>query len=194
MKDGSLEKILHEYRLVVFVCEGKNEESLLQWMYDEKVLCVKEEYCDFDHMRSSRTKQGKKELLELYRTFDPDGKVAIVYVVDSEQEQWNLKGIDREKFDLIRIVTSPEIEILLTYLNVDIRKAWEKSAKKDSRHPSAFVSEYFCKHGGYSNIKGGNDFKRIIGTINKLRQVAEEHKRCKHKSSDSWYYLYDLFP
>lgn len=177
------------YSRIVFVCEGTNEEAVIRWMLETGCLCIEGNQCDFDHLRSARTKKGKKDLIQnclKYDMGDNSRKIGIVYILDSKAEKWTLRGIAAERIDIVRVITSPEIEVLLTFKDLAIQRAWAKECKSDSRHPSIFVEQYFS----IDNIKNGKNFCEAFGTIDSLRQAAQSYKTQKHPKE---YCLFDLF-
>lgn len=196
---GFSEFIQTNYSNVFFVCEGQNEEAVLRWIIDEDRLCLPEEICDFDYLRKARTRNSKKELIKNCMEYGYNGRIAIIYLLDSCSEKWNLDKFESQRIDIIRILTPPEIEILLAIMNPQIEHGWNKYQKDtgDHAHPSIFCEGYFknlLKMRHIKNVKAKGAMETILGDIDELERVARMFKsRGGLKGQKNAWYLADLF-
>lgn len=174
-----------EYAYVFFVCEGKNEETVLNWVHDTGNLSISNDTCSLDYTRKARTKRGKRSLIQRCLEHDYGGKVAIVYLLDSKQEQWRLTVEESKRIDILMIYTSPEIEYLLVLMNSDIEQEWQKQHRQNKRlKVSEFCEGYF---GG--EIKNGQKF---IDQFSSFQQFIESCEEYKSRNNDQEFFLRDI--
>lgn len=124
-------------------------------------------------------------------SMDYGGQVAVVYICDSHSENWSVgKDCMGNEIPVIKIVTSPEIEILLVYKEKSIQK-W-KNARAGNRqlHVSSF-----CRQILKMDVKNGENFIEQFSSIEDFKNICAEYKKNtfssghKMKNEMTWYDL-----
>lgn len=168
--------ILDKYAYVYFVCEGTNEEAIVKWLHQEHWFSLDNSHYSIE-FRRCRASKGKEILRKRCFELDYGGPVAVAYLCDSLRENWKLKpNILKQEIPIIRVLTPPEIEILLTFINEKVESEWNKAYRRNRKlHPSEFCREYFkC------NIKNGNNFIEQFGDIETFIDACKKYKS-QHK-------------
>lgn len=184
-KQEGVINLLSRYSYVYFVCEGKNEEAVLKWICNQKRLCIGSLSYSLEYCRSGRTQRGRKELVRSCLQLDYDGPVAIVYLCDSRTEEWNLgRNVMGDEIPVIKILTPPEIEILLILSNCDAEQEWKRRNRTNRQlKPSSFCQEFFrC------DIKNGDNFINNFIDFQKFIESCREYKS-RHPEQNC---IYDL--
>lgn len=180
--------VLSEYSYMYIVCEGTNEEEVINWILENDSFVIDSFKVNMDHARARSKKSSEAMVLEITQ-YDYDGKVAVLYVHDSEKEKWHgfLNRTCHNELlnchiDVIDIITAPEIEVLLIYSNIDSFKKWSKGSKEK---PSVFCKQYFkC-----NDIKTKGKFLELFPSFESFVSACKKYKSCNRKNSLT---IYDL--
>ncbi len=179
---------LSEYSYCFIVCEGTNEEAAVNWILENNSFAIDQSKVNMDYCRA-RTKSSSEEMIADITTYDYDGKVAILYVHDSKNEKWHgiiskscAKELKDHNFEVIDVITAPEIEIICFILDEKLYKKWNKATKKK---PSDFLRENTrCK-----NIKQKGAFRTFFASFDDFVCACKKYKQ-NHNSN--FYTLFDL--
>ena len=151
---------LDPYSYLFFVCEGKNEEAIIKWLADADAINFPKEQYSLDFCRA-RTRSTRSKIRNAVTQYDYGGQVAVVYICDSHSENWSVgKDCMGNEIPVIKIVTSPEIEILLVYKEKSIQK-W-KNARAGNRQ---FHVSSFCRQILKMDVKNGENFIEQFSSI-----------------------------
>lgn len=165
--------VFENYAFVYFVCEGKNEEATLRWIHENHKIAVNKEKYSLDFLRT-RGKRSWEELRKRCFEYDYGGNVAIFYLLDSKsEERKSLKSkYSPKEIPVIKVLTPPEIEILLILSNPMAEQAWHNASRKNRQlKPSEFCKSYFnC------NIKNGDNFIRGFGSFSAFEYACKRYK------------------
>lgn len=176
--------IFSNYAYVFFVCEGKNEEAALRWIHENHKIGF--ETYSLDFLRTRGRKSWDKLRDQCFQ-YDYGGDVAIFYLLDSkreERENLRSKYTGRE-IPVIKILTPPEIEILLILANPETEREWEKASRKNRQlKPSEFCRQYY-----QCDIKNGDNFINAFDSFEQFVLACKTYKS-RHKKQ---YCIYDIF-
>ncbi|WP_455788478.1 hypothetical protein [Acidaminococcus fermentans] len=179
---------LDQFSYLFFVCEGKNEEAIVKWLAEADAIDFPKKQYSLDFCRA-RTKSTRPKILRAATQFDYGGPVAIIYVCDSHGEKWSVgKDCMGNEIPVIKIVTSPEIEILLVHKAHCIEKWKSARAKNPKLHVSAF-----CKQMFKMDVKNGENFVQQFSSVKDFKKICLEYKSAsdsrKFKNELTWYDL-----
>lgn len=179
---------LSEYAYIYVVCEGTNEEEVINWILENDSFVIDSCKVDMDYARA-RTKNSSEHMVHEITQYDYDGKVAVLYVHDSEKEKWH--GLLNKKcyqelldghIEVIDIISAPEIEVIYIYSNEELLKKWIKGSKEK---PSIFCKQYLkC-----NNIKNKGKFIELFSSFDSFVSACKKYKSSNSKKSLT---LYDL--
>lgn len=156
---------LDQYSYLFFVCEGKNEEAIVKWLAEADAIDFPKKQYSLDFCRA-RTKSTRPKILRAATQFDYGGPVAIIYVCDSHGEKWSVgKDCMGNEIPVIKIVTSPEIEILLVHKAHCIEKWKSARAKNPKLHVSAFCRQMFKM-----DVKNGENFVQQFSSVKDFKK------------------------
>ena len=177
--------IFKDYAFVYFVCEGKNEEAVLRWIHENHKIALDEEKYSLEFLRT-RGKKSWEELRKQCFEYSYDGDVAIFYLLDSKNEKRkSLKSkYTSKEIPVIKVLTPPEIEILLILTDSMVEREWRRASRKNRQlKPSEFCRSYFeC------DIKNGDNFINKFGSFENFEQACK-----RYTSSHSWQLcIYDI--
>lgn len=79
---------LSEYAYMYIVCEGTNEEEVINWILESDFFVIDSLNVSMDYSRA-RSKKSSEEMVHEITQYDCDGKVAVLYVHDSAKEKWH---------------------------------------------------------------------------------------------------------
>lgn len=139
---------LGEY--VACICEGAAEKAIIDILLDNDLLIFSREKMLEEEIL--RCREGKKfEQKYLRKSFN--GKISVIRVLDSRNENFKIGKAYQHKVDIIDIITAPEIEMLIIFAENKYTQ-FMKTGKKpsdfctqDLRMPNVkkyeFVYEYF---------------------------------------------------
>lgn len=169
--------ILEKYAYVFFVCEGKNEEAVFRLLEENGKIDVKSDSYSTAFLRT-RSHQGWEKLRSQCFEYDYGGDVAVVYLLDSKNEKRELlkSKVNKKIIPVIKVLTPPEIEILLILAHPDVEKAWERASRQNRQlKPSEFCKAYYkC------DIKNGDNFISKFESFDLFLKACKEYKT-RHK-------------
>jgi hypothetical protein len=180
--------VLSEYSYMYIVCEGTNEEEVINWILENNFFVIDSFKVNTDYSRA-RSKKSSEEMVHEITQYDYDGKVAVLYVHDSAKEKWHgliNRACNNEllnsHIDVIDIITAPEIEVLYIYSNDELLKKWNKGSKVK---PSIFCKQYLkC-----NDIKNKGKFLEKFPSFEIFVSACKKYKSCNKKNSLT---IYDL--
>ena len=100
-------------RYIACICEGGAERAILDLLLDNHKLIFERK--DLLEEEVLRCRSGK-EFEERYLRKGFESKITVLRVLDSHSEGFRLSPAYGQKVDVIKVVTSPEIEMLLILL------------------------------------------------------------------------------
>lgn len=101
---------LGEY--VACICEGAAEKAIIDILLDNDLLIFSRE--KMLEEKILRCREGKKfEQKYLRKSFN--GKISVIRVLDSRNENFKIGKAYQHKVDIIDIITAPEIEMLIIF-------------------------------------------------------------------------------
>ena len=106
--------IFDDYSFIYFICEGTNEEEVLNWTIREDALNIDKENYSTDWSRVKGSK-GKEKLIDEILTINHEekdkNKVAVLFIHDRKTDEW-LNKSEIKKFskyaDIITIKTKED--------------------------------------------------------------------------------------
>lgn len=172
-------------KFIIFLCEGTNEESIINFFHNNNMMYLDSNKYRLDLLRKGRGKSIKNNI-EPELELDYGYSVAIVYILDSIKEKIKLnKCINAEIYYLL---TPPEFEIL--YI---IKNNWLDEYNKNKIKPSLFCK----KKNNKINFKNKDAFTCHLNDKKELKDVLYNYKIYQSKKSDvaankNCFYLYDI--
>lgn len=101
---------LGEY--VACICEGAAEEAIMNILLENDLLIFSRE--KIIEEKVIRCRDGKKfEKEYLRKSFN--GKISVIRILDSRNENFKIGKAYQHKVDIIDIITAPEIEMLIIF-------------------------------------------------------------------------------
>ena len=163
------------------MCEGTNEETLINLLLDKNKL--KFSRSDLIGLKPYHARQLTHPVIttELKHY---NGPTTILRIGDSQKIPKDLQRIVSKK-NVIKYCTKPEIEILFI-INENVLKDYQKSKMP----PSKYIKNYFHLK-GINYTKSNEFFKEYYKNIQDLINNLEEYKHLKKHSKDELY-LVDL--
>lgn len=176
--------ILAKYAFVYFVCEGKNEEAVLRWIVEKNCLELNAGQYSFDFIRARGSKSWKALEQNCFE-YEYDGEIAIVYLLDSKSEKRNcLKSKTGKQVPVIKVLTPPEIEILLILAYPEAEREWNRQyRRKRQLKPSEFCRQYY-----QCDIKNGDNFINAFESFEQFVSACQVYKS-RHANQ---YCIYDI--
>jgi len=178
---AKLKKVLKNSKILC-LCEGSSEEGIMNLLIDNDELIFKKEQLIQKkvHRRISVRKVEKKFL-----GYDYGENLVILRIIDSANEQFNLKKVYKEnpKIKVETCLTTPEIEILII-VNEDFLDEYYKV--KSKKKPSEFCKQKFKMN---DVKKSGVIIEYFENNSKKLIEVIKIYNR---KFPSGSYGLYDL--
>ena len=96
--------------IVACICEGGAESAIIDMLVDaDKLIFSREEMLNEEVIRCRNGKEFERRYLR--KGFE--SKITILRVLDSHSEGFRMSPAYKHKVDIIKVVTSPEIEMLL---------------------------------------------------------------------------------
>lgn len=166
---------LDEY--VACMYEGEAERAILDILLDnDKLIFTREELLEEEPIARCTVKDFERRYLR--KSFQ--GKISLLRVIDSRNEQFNLSKAYKDKVNLITIITAPEIEMLII-LAEDRLKDFIKyeNKRKHENKPSTFCKEILKYHDvkSYEFITDYfSDVELLLGTIKEYKRVSKIKK------------------
>ena len=168
---------LDEYDFFWLTCEGTNESEAINWIIEEGRFIIPKNLYITEFLRKLRSKCKREYFLdhEIVK-YNIKKKVGIIYIHDSQNENWNVSMRYQEKMalkgiEVINVITRPEIEVLAIHSNSKWYSKWNKGTKSK---PSDFLKPLVA-----FNIKQAGNFAKLFN--NDFELFVESCK--KYKSS-----------
>lgn len=156
--------------IVACICEGGAETAIICMLVDNDLLIfTREQMLNEDVIRC----RSAKEFEQRYLRKDFENKITVLRVLDSHSEGFRLSPAYEQKVDVIKVVTSPEIEMLLILAEGKYDAYVKKSS---SMSPSSFCKQVLKMKG---NIKSQEYVRNYFSDINLLIETIQEYKRIK---------------
>lgn len=168
--------------IVACICEGGAETAIIDMLVDnDRLIFTRGQMLNEDVIRC----RSGKEFEQRYLRKGFESKITVLRVLDSHSEGFRLGPAYEHKVDVIKVVTSPEIEMLL----ILAEGKYEEYMKKSSfMSPSTFCKQELKMKG---NIKSQDYIRNYFSDINMLIGMIREYKRIKTLKRDE-IYLADL--
>ena len=168
--------------IVACICEGGAETAIIDMLVDNDLLIFTR-----DHMLNEDVIRCRsaKEFEQRYLRKGFESKITVLRILDSHSEGFRLSPAYEQKVDVIKVVTSPEIEMLLILAE---GKYNDYIKKASFMSPSTFCKQELKKKG---NIKSQEYVRNYFSDINILISAIREYKRIK-KLKKGEVYLADL--
>lgn len=150
---------------VACICEGSSEQAIIELLLDSnKLRFSKEQLLEEEIIRV----RGAKNFEKRYLRKGFSGKITVLRILDSRNENFKLSKAYVDKVAVIDVITAPEIEMLVIF-NEDKYSDFKKSKMKPSE---------FCKTNlKLKNVKNYNFVKDYFSDIDKLLKSIDEYRR-----------------
>ena len=156
--------------IVACICEGGTESAIIDMLVDaDKLIFSREEMLNEEVIRCRNGKEFERRYLR--KGFE--SKITILRVLDSHSEGFRLSPAYKHKVDIIKVVTSPEIEMLLILAEGKYDEYMKKSSVMS---PSIFCKQVLKLKG---NIKSQAYIKNYFSDIDFLIRTIREYKRVR---------------
>ena len=168
--------------LIACICEGGAESAIIDMLVDDDRLVFSRERMLNEEV--IRCRDGKTfEQRYLRKGFESE--ITILRVLDSHSEGFRLSPAYKHKVDVIKVVTSPEIEMLLILAEGKYNEYLKRSS---TMSPSAFCKQVLKLKG---NIKSRDFVQKYFADIDMLINTIQEYKRVRSLKKGE-VYLADL--
>ena len=155
-------------KYIACICEGSAEEAIMDILLDHDLLIFSRE--DLLEERVLRSRSAKK-FEERYLRKGFSAPISVVRILDSRRENFTLSKAYAHKVDVIKVITAPEIEMLI----IHTEKAYDKF-KRTQKKPSEFCKTEFHM----TNVKAYafvrhyfTDAQSLVDAILEYRRVAK---------------------
>lgn len=156
--------------IVACICEGGAETAIIDMLAEnDKLIFAKEQMLNEDVIRS----RSGKEFEQRYLRKGFESKITILRILDSHSEGFRLSPAYRDKVDVIKVVTAPEIEMLLILAEGKYKEYMKKSS---TMSPSDYCKQVLKMKG---NIKSQKFIRDYFSDIDKLIETIREYKRLR---------------
>ncbi len=163
-------------KYIALICEGASENAVMDILLDNEMLVFKRN--DLIEEEVIRSRDGKK-FEERYLRKGFDGKITILRILDSRNENFKISKAYADKVEVINVITAPEIEMLIIF-NEGKYKEYKKSGKK----PSVFCKENLkmpkVKH--YDFVRGyfsnADIILKSIRMYQRVSKIKKANIRC----------------
>ena len=173
--------------LNAILCEGAAEQAILEILLENDVLTIKKESLFEEKVFRER---GAESFFKKYMRVDLNEKVMIYRILDSKNENFKIKNKIKKdfqgKYEVVDIVTSPEIEMLVI---ISEGRFIDYSKVKSKVKPSEY-----CKQSlKLRRIKEYNFIRDYFSDVNHLVSVIIEYHSLMKVNKDKFpLTLYDL--
>lgn len=156
--------------IVACICEGGAEAAIIDMLVENNLLIfTRDQMLNEDIIRC----RNGKEFEQRYLRKGFESKITILRILDSHTERFRLSPAYEHKVDVIKVVTSPEIEMLLI---LGEGKYNDYIKKASAISPSTFCKQELKMNG---NIKSQKFIRDYFSNINVLINTIREYKRVK---------------
>ncbi len=156
--------------MVAVICEGGAETAIIDMLVDNDMLIFNRSQMLNEEV--IRCRKGK-EFEQRYLRKGFQSKITVLRVLDSHSEGFKLSSAYKDKVDVIKVVTSPEIEMLLILAE---GKYDDYMKKASSMSPSTFCKQVLKMK---ESIKSQEYVRNYFSDINMLIDTIREYKRVK---------------
>ena len=155
-----------EDKYVLCLYEGNSEIAIMNMLIDQNKLLFER---DSLVQKKVHKRVAAKIVQDQFLNLDYDKGVIILRIIDSRSEKFNLGKLYKDKFQVLSINTTPEIEILVIITEEDID---EFNKVKSTEKPSEFCKRKYR----YKDIKTGEFVNRYYSDLSKLLDAIQKHK------------------
>ena len=173
--------------LNAILCEGAAEQAILEILLENDVLTIKKETLFEEKVFRERSAES---FFKKHMRVDLNEKVTIYRILDSKNENFKLsnkiKKDFQEKYEVVDIITSPEIEMLVI---ISKGRFTDYSKVKSKVKPS----EYCKKSLNLRKVKEYNFIRDYFSDVNHLISVIKQYHSLMKVNKDNFSLtLYDL--
>ena len=166
--------------LIACICEGGAETAIMDILIDNDLLIFNREQL-IDECVLKRT--SVKAFEERYLRREYDQRILILRIIDSRREEFNLSKAYRCQFDVINVITAPEIEMLIIASKGKYDDFCSSGIKKPSQYCKSVLQ--------INNVKSPKFIKKYFDDTNSLVESIKEYNRV-HKRKNNETTLFDL--
>lgn len=173
--------------LNAILCEGAAEQAILEILLENDVLTIKKESLFEEKVFRERSAEN---FFKKYMRVDLNEKVTIYRILDSKNENFKIKNKIKKdfqgKYEVVDIVTSPEIEMLVI---ISEGRFTDYLKVKSKVKPSEY-----CKQSlNLRKVKEYNFTREYFSDVNHLISVITEYHSLMKVNKDKFpLTLYDL--
>lgn len=168
--------------IVACICEGGAETAIIDMLVDNNLLIFTREQMLNEEVIRCR---GAKEFEQRYLRKGFESKITVLRILDSHSEGFRLSPAYEHKVDVVKVVTSPEIEMLLILAEGKYEEYMKKSS---SMSPSIFCKQILKMK---DRIKTREFIREYFADIDMLVSTIQEYKK-KRTLKKGEVYLADL--
>ena len=170
-----MRKKLELSKYIACICEGGAEKAVMDILLENKLLIFSKENLIEGRFIKCR---GAQSFQEQYLRKKFNGKISIIRILDSRNENFKISKVYEDKIDVINIVTAPEIEMLIIH-SEGMYEKYKSSGKK----PCEFCMQDLRK---LRYRKKYDDVIRYFDTPDKLvNAIKADHQKQQDKSEYS---------
>lgn len=166
-------KIMNLAEYKACICEGGAERAIMDILLENDLLIFSKEELIEESVLSCR---GAEEFQKRYLRKSFNGKISVIRVLDSRNENFKLGKAYQDKVNVVNIVTAPEIEMLIIHSEGKYED-FTRSGKK----PGDFCKQDMPK---LRYRKKYDDVIRYFDSPTKLVNAIKTYHQ-KHKSRDN---------
>lgn len=167
--------------IIACICEGGAENEILQILLENNKLKFTTEELLEERLIAERSAKNF-ERRYLNRAFDE--QITIIRILDSKNEKFKISKLyERIIFDVIDVITAPEIEILFI-----LSEGKYTEFKKSKLKPSDYCKTKLFKN---KKVKSPDFVRNYYSDVDKLIYAIEEYARI-NKQEKGNYNLKDL--
>ncbi len=160
--------------IVACICEGGAETAIIEMLVDDgRLIFSRENMLDESAIRCRSGKDFEQRYLR--KSFE--SKITILRILDSHSEKFRLSPAYEHKVDVIKVVTSPEIEML--YIIAE-GKYDDYQKKYSSMSPYNYCKQVLKLEGkikSQSYVRGYfSDIDFLISTIREYKRIVSLKK------------------
>ena len=173
--------------LNAILCEGAAEQAILEILLENDVLTIKKESLLEEKVFRERSAES---FFKKHMRVEFDEKVTIYRILDSKKENFKvtnkIKKDFQGKYEVVNIITSPEIEMLVI---ISERKFTDYLKGKSKVKPS----EYCKQRLNLRKVKEYNFTRDYFSDVNHLISVIKQYHSLMKVNKDKFSLtLYDL--
>jgi len=168
-----------EDKYILCLCEGNAEKEIIEKLIDNELLIFKKpNLIDGRVFKRMRVRAVEERFLG----YAYEKEVAILRIIDSNKEKFKLSKPYKGRFDIINIITKPEVEILIILDKGDYDDYCKYKTKEK---PSTYCKKKY----GLKHIKRRDFMRDYFFDIDRLLNSLKIYNSVKIHDN---YCLYDL--